>query len=363
MSRVAVGTVASTSHLSAARLLAESLHRVHPDVPFHVAVVGDIPDRHRNALVGWHLHPLEALPLPDRQAMLFRYGRGAFMMSLKPSLVRLLLDRGHDAVLYLDADIQVLGDLSPVLRTVGSHALTLSPHLLGVRHDPARQAVERDLVRLGTYNAGVFGVRRCPEAYAFLGWWEARLRTHCRVAVEGGIHLDQRWLDLAPGFVADTHVLRDPGVNVAYWNLPDRTIDRSGGGWRVDGVPLRLLHLSGFDASDPEQLSRFCAGRPVATVGALARVCREYAASLVAAGYLEDQLLPWPGDTWSDGRPIPDEARRAFAALHDAGVDCGDPFDVTRRDGFHAWWMHPMRRLRRRIRPVAGWVRSVWAGR
>ena len=45
-------------------------------------------------------------------------------------------------------------------------------------------------------------------------------------------------MDLAPGFVDDHLVLRDPGFNVAYWNLSQRAVRRDGAGaLTVNGRP------------------------------------------------------------------------------------------------------------------------------
>ena len=46
------------------------------------------------------------------------------------------------------------------------------------------------------------------------GW-----RRDCIVDPERGFFVDQRWMDLVPGLAEDFHLLRDPGFNVAYWNL------------------------------------------------------------------------------------------------------------------------------------------------
>ena len=47
-------------------------------------------------------------------------------------------------------------------------------------------------------------------------------------------------------------VLRDRGANVAYWNLDTRALEHGPDGYTVDGEPLRFMHLSGFDPSDPD---------------------------------------------------------------------------------------------------------------
>ena len=70
--------------------------------------------------------------------------------------------------------------------------------------------------------------------------------------------VDQRWMDLLPGFIDRVAVLRDRGYDVAYWNLHARPAGARPptAGVPPDGAPLRFLHFSGFDPLDPTHLSK-----------------------------------------------------------------------------------------------------------
>ena len=72
---------------------------------------------------------------------------------------------------------------------------------------------------------------------------------------------DQRWVDFVPSFF-DHHILKDPGYNVAYWNLHGREVFSDGDRYLVDGEPLRFFHFSGFDARKPWLLSKHQGERP-----------------------------------------------------------------------------------------------------
>ena len=76
------------------------------------------------------------------------------------------------------------------------------------------------------------------------------------MAPERGYFVDQRWMDLAPGLIPSLFVLRDPGYNVAYWNLSSRDVRRTGDGYTVNGRPLRFFHFSGYDPAQPQLLSK-----------------------------------------------------------------------------------------------------------
>ena len=76
----------------------------------------------------------------------------------------------------------------------------------------------------GAYNLGFIAVAPRDDVIALLAWWHERLAVDCIIDHATGYFVDQRWMDLAPGFVSDLHILRDPGYNVAYWNLSSRRL-------------------------------------------------------------------------------------------------------------------------------------------
>ena len=57
--------------------------------------------------------------------------------------------------------------------------------------------------------------------------------------VEEGLFVDQKWIDLVPGFYPDVGIIHHPGYNVAYWNLHCRRVE-IGDQIRVNGEPLAL---------------------------------------------------------------------------------------------------------------------------
>ncbi|HNY13775.1 MAG TPA: glycosyl transferase, partial [Candidatus Wallbacteria bacterium] len=103
------------------------------------------------------------------------------------------------------------------------------------------------------------GVRNCPEGQRFAAWWQAQLLYFARNDPASGQCGDQRWLDLVPVLFPQMGIVRHHGANVAYWNLPERQLQRSTAGeWCcANGDPLLFFHFSGFNPRQPQQLSHF----------------------------------------------------------------------------------------------------------
>ncbi len=315
-----VSTTVNAAHLPRARVLAASLRRVHPEVPFVLLLLEE---------AGAGGEPFEVLSPGDvggseLRDILFRYEGRAAGAAAKPYALRHLLDRGHRRVVHLDADTVVTDDLGPLLDAVGRAPIVLTPHLLEPATGPHARARELMLVRAGVVNTGVLGVRAGPTTDAFLAWWMERTLTHAVADLDNGLHLDQRWVDLAPGMFDGVHVLRDPGVNVAYWNLAERPLQIEGGRLTAGGHPCRLLHASGYDVRRPERLSSYAPQLPAG--GVAARLLERYRRELLEAGEAAALDRPWTFDHWADGTPIPPEAREAHRRLGADAGRFGDPF-------------------------------------
>ena len=73
----------------------------------------------------------------EARSFLFRFGRREVCVATKPWLVSRLLDEGFDAVVYLDADMLVTGDLSEMMETAARVPVALTPHHLAPVDGPA----------------------------------------------------------------------------------------------------------------------------------------------------------------------------------------------------------------------------------
>jgi hypothetical protein len=168
----------------------------------------------------------------------------------------------------------------------------------------------------GSFNTGFVAASGSAAARAALRWWAARLHEDAGVAPHRGLVWDQRWMDLVPGLFADVHILRDPAVNVAYWNLPQRGLARDAAGWTVAGRRLALFHFSGFDPANPTRLTRHATSLPHPPPAAIAALLAEYSALLATHDDAAAPARPYAYGSFASGTPIPPAARALFHARH-----------------------------------------------
>jgi hypothetical protein len=333
---VAIATAVTARFVSYARVLARSLRAAAPGIPVFAAAC-----ERTTTLQGWDepdfaLLPIEQFGRDDLTRQAFVSTPHELTVLAKPLVLRHLLQRGFDTVLFLDADVLVLDDLSPVIATCAAHAVTLSPHLLDPPAGGDRVARELTIARSGTFNGGFVGVSARPDAARFLDWWLARVATHNRMDPAAGFHHDQRWLDLAPGFV-DVGIVRDPGWNVAYWNLAERGLEMTGDRPRVAGGPCRMFHFSGFDPARPDPISRHSTWVTRESLGPAWALVDRYAEALEAAGWPSTSTAPYSYEAFDDGVAIPPLARILYRDLGDTAARFGDPFRADAPGGFRAW--------------------------
>jgi glycosyltransferase involved in cell wall biosynthesis len=148
----------------------------------------------------------------------------------------------------------------------------------------------------------------------FLRWWEQRLARDCLVVPAEGRFVDQRWVDFVPGLF-DHYVLRDPGWNVAWWNLGRRSIRRTGERYEVDGGPLAFFHYSGYDPRKPHLISKFLGEEPPILVSeepVLRRLYDEYAARLFEANFEIFSRQPYGFDTFGPAIRLDRRMRRLY---------------------------------------------------
>lgn len=324
--RIAIATASAGNYIPFARVLASSLHEQHPDLPLFFGISDELQGRLEPGSEEFEVVTISELPLPEPRRFLFRHHRRPAAIAVKPYLLEHVLDLGFDAVLYIDVDLLVLRDLSELLTATERSAITLVPHLVEPLDGSDRAARELNILQSGVFNGGVLGVRESEEGRRFLAWWQARVHLHCRHAVADGLHFDQRWLDLVPSYFEDVQIFRDPDVDVAHWNLPERDLSS-----------CRLFHFSGFDPDRPDVLTRYSNRLALEDLGAAPALFRSYRDALFEAGWPEAHDLPYGYDRFDNGVAIPAIAREIYSDLGEAAGRFGDPFATEHPGSFFRW--------------------------
>ena len=359
--KTVVCSVISSNYFAQARVLQKSLKATNADLDFVLLVLDfeELDEKLSNP--DFQIIGLGALgnAAPFRRMRLI-YNVVEFATSVKPFLLNHLLSQGYEVAIYLDPDILVCGDFSPVVSKVAIDSILLTPHALTPYPRDGLSPSETDIMRAGVFNLGFIGVSQ--SAVPFLSWWGERLKTQCYVAPDDGLFTDQRWIDWVPSLFA-SGIEQDPGANVAYWNLHEREVRFTsplsqgmkvevgelavelGKKVLINGRKLLFFHFSGYNPLDPGNISKhFYGNLRVSLEGDknLSDIFDRYGAALLRSGYQEASSRQTKSEWMVDGVDYGPEVR-AFLRKSwkpDSGEREGFPNPETEKASFISFFLY-----------------------
>lgn len=323
----AICTVITYNRIAWARTLFESINKHNAEIPCYALVI-DPP-----ANIVWplesgfeilHPHSLRMGNVPD---LLFQYTPFELCCALKPiALNHLIEELGYQQAIYLDSDILVLSELDRLIEQFKISSILVTPHLDVPFPDDNMKPDDAHVMLSGIFNLGFIGVKKSNQGKDFLRWWESKLQTGCIEDHFNGVFVDQKYVDIAIGLFDGLYVIRDPGCNVAYWNLHSRHITRVAQQWFSNRTALVFYHFSDFQPSKPDMLSGHQNRHDLTSMPALHALIQYYCACLNSHGVEESEQLPYGYSCYENGRRISRAARRAYL-LASPEIRPENPFD------------------------------------
>ncbi len=310
--RHAAFTICARNYFAQALLLHKSFQAHHPDADFHVVLVDRRDEafavRFPDVRITW----VEDIGLPHFTAHALRFDVIELSTNVKPHCLALLLDR-YETAMYLDPDMYVFEPLASVYEALEDSAIVVTPASTTPILDGHRPD-DIEFLRVGIFNLGFCAVARRDEARRFVRWWSDRCLSDGFHETQSGVFVDQKWVNLAPCYFEGCRILKDPGVNMAQWNLHERVLSMAAGRYRVNGAtPLRLFHFSSFDPHRPQAIARRQSRFPEGSRPDLAQLLDDYAAELLAAGFDEFSRLEYGFNYFPSGEYVSPTLRRLYA--------------------------------------------------
>jgi hypothetical protein len=319
-------TIVSENYLPFARNLARSFLSHHPDRDFHILVVDENRPETYSGSHPYRIWNVDQLAIPKFREMAFQYDIVELNTAVKPFFLDWLCEKfGYHKLLYIDPDMMVFHPLVKLDMLLDEHSIVLTPHVLDSSASdgllPARQFLLN-----GIYNLGFLGIQRDANSKAMLEWWKRKLADMCFLDYPEGLAVDQRWMDFTPALFDGVHILKDPGFNMAFWNMHERSLVEKDGICLVNGQdPLCLYHFSSFKMAEPEFIQP-SKGSRLADRPDLKPVYENYFRGVREAGYDEYRDRRYAYSQFDDGVPILPFQRRLFFRLQGKGYFEGDPF-------------------------------------
>lgn len=305
-------TICAVNYLSKALLLADSFEQHNPGDQFFIFLVERkfiLPELKlpKNTQIRW----IEDLDYPNLNKIAFKFDIIEFSTCVKPFIMCNLLKQ-FERCLYLDPDVKVYSSLKPLFDELQVAPIILTPHTTTPICDGNKPG-DIEFLKFGAFNLGFVGVNNSKIGISFLNWWNERLIEFGYYEPQNGLAVDQKWIDLAPCYFEGVKIIRDPGCNLAFWNLHERILLQNENFWWVNRQHrLKFVHFSSFDQNKPENIadkqSRFLPNSRQDFV----QLAKEYADELKK----RDTGLNLQGysfDTFEDGKPVSQVLRRLYS--------------------------------------------------
>ncbi len=334
-----VFTSISLNYLPKARVLASTLKRRHPDWVFHLIISDrcapgfdvDVTQEPFDTCI-W----IDRMEITDISKWIFKHTLVEVCTGVKGPVALSLLNEGAEKVMYLDPDIAVFNRLDDIDRLLDDHPVILTPHLLE-HEDVDSDIVANEVCTLqhGVFNLGFFAVNNSSEGQRFVRWFSQRLLQFCYDDIPNGLFTDQKWCDLAPIFFNEVHINRDPGCNVASWNLSRRTVTLSHDGTLLaNDSPLKFYHFTGYDSGAGRLMTlKYSISNHLIT-----EIWTWYRLQLEKHGQRHFENMNWYFDFFDNGEKIPLAARLLYRERPDLQKAFPDPFATANDGGYFAWY-------------------------
>ncbi|MBP3710261.1 MAG: hypothetical protein J6I73_07670 [Treponema sp.] len=267
---------------------------------------------------------LEKIGYSDKEIinLSFKYNILEFNTVVKPAFYLYVLSLGYDAVIYLDSDMDTYNSLSIIDEKLKDNSIIITPHKIS----PLESTLVSDNNFLcnGIYNLGFIALRNDRKAIDFLNWWKTKLFDYCYIDYKYGYATDQIWVELATTIFDGFYVIKEPGMNVAYWNLDERKLLKQGDTYTVNNFPLYFFHFSRLSANCSKEFLN-----KLETINEGFENFYEEHINKVKSSYDFDAFMkiPYKFEFFDNGKIINNDIRKIYGYSKYLQKICPNPFD------------------------------------
>ena len=337
MSDFAICTIVSKNYLPFARTLADSFFEHNNGLVF-VLLVDSIDGYFKPEKENFVLIEMKELKdmVPNFEKFCFQYTILELNTAIKPYFLEYLFKKYNlTKLVYFDPDILITNNLSEIARLLDEYSIILTPHLTAPYKDNYKPG-EIDILMSGVYNLGFLALSNNSTIASLLSWWQDRLYNNCIHAVEKGLFVDQKWMDLVPGMHEGVFILKEPGYNVAYWNFHCRNVQVEKDKIYINKKPSYFFHFSGFDPENMETVSKHQNRYTIGMLKDIRPIFKMYRDRLFKNEYRECKNWPYVCGFFNNGAIIPDFVRRLYLSMGDNAKRFGNPF-IAGENSYFAW--------------------------
>lgn len=288
-----VFTICSVNYLASAKALYQSVVASDAQCKFVFIIADKIngrvkPSYFENAEV------IEAheLGISFLDELTKTYNISEFNTAIKPYAIKFMHSKFNcSKFIFLDPDILVFHSLNKIWDNLNTFDFIVTPHHLEPITDPKFYAQQIGTINTGIFNFGFLALNYNLNTEKIINWWAFHMREHGHSNSLIGEFYDQKIMNLLPIFSDKLLIEKDPGYNVAGWNIHERKITGSNGQYKVNGSALVFFHFSGFLFENPKSLVSKYNSLSLKEQPSITEIHQLYRSKLTANDHIEYQKL------------------------------------------------------------------------
>ena len=246
-------TICSNNYLAYATMLRQSMKEFMPQLTFFLFLCDEKQSTINYEKIADEVIELKCIE-PEFNLLASKYSIVELNTCLKPRIFEYLFTERHaDKAIFFDPDIKIFAPFSFLFDDLQLENILLTPHIHSPIPFDGKKPQENHFLNFGLYNLGFLALRNSAEVISFLKWWKMHTYDRGKIDVYKGIFVDQLPINLVPVFFKGVTILTNPGLNMAPWNLHERTLSLENGHYFVNKIePLIFYHFSSFKTGNIE---------------------------------------------------------------------------------------------------------------
>ena len=336
---LAICTIISKNYLAYARVLTESFLQYNQGEVF-VLLTDKIDGYFDPQKEKFTLIEIDALKdrIPDFEKIAFKYNLTELNTAVKPYFLEFLFEKFQtQKLIFFDPDILITHGFGEISNLLDKYSIILIPHITQPFQDNHKPK-ELEILRSGVYNLGFLALSDTDSTRKLIKWWKERLLRYCRIDFANSMFVDQKWMELIPGFFEDVFILRDPTYNIAYWNMHYRKVYLEKENILINGRQAHFLHFSGFNPDKPKAISKHQDRFRFGDLKEMKPVFELYKNKLISYGHNNSKNWPCIFEYFDNQIKIPDIVRKIYAGIeNDNNSNFGNPFHTAGKKTYFNW--------------------------
>lgn len=246
-------TVCSNNYLAQASVLGRSIRKHEAGSKYIVFLCDEKDSRVDYDTIADEVIEVAKIE-PDFSELVLKYNIIELNTAIKPRAVEYLFETlKAEKVIYLDPDIKIFTSLTMLYSDLDKYSILLTPHIYTPVPIDGKKPGENTFLNYGIYNLGFLALKNDSTAREFAHWWKNRTYKEGYSKPAIGLFVDQLPINHVPIFFQGVRVLENRGLNMAPWNLHERTLSERDGKYLVNGKEdLIFFHFSSFGVDSGE---------------------------------------------------------------------------------------------------------------